>query len=60
MRVHIAAFATLLPLALTGAGGALAADAGAALDAAAVTCSVVTLHGTYQFANEGFTVSGKG
>jgi hypothetical protein len=60
MRVHIAAFATLLPLALTGAGGALAADAGTAPEAAAVRCSEATLHGTYLFASEGTTVSGKG
>jgi hypothetical protein len=60
MRVHIAAFATLLPLALTGAGSATAADAGAAPNAAAAKCSEATLSGTYQFANEGFTVSGKG
>jgi|SRR3954454_60783 hypothetical protein len=52
MRVHVAAFATLLPLALTGAGSALAADAGAA------TCSEATLHGTYLFANDGLALRG--
>ncbi len=51
MRVHVAAFATLLPLALTGAGSALAADAGAAPGAAAATCSEATLRGTYLFAS---------
>jgi hypothetical protein len=60
MRVHIAAFATLLPLALTGAGGALAAETSEAPDAAAATCSEATLRGTYLFADERFTVSGKG
>jgi hypothetical protein len=59
MRVHVAAFATLLPLALTGAGSATAANAGAAPNAAAAKCSEATLSGTYQFANEGFAVSGK-
>ncbi len=54
MRVHVAAFATLLPLVLAGAGGALAADA------AAATCSEATLRGTYLFADERFTVSDKG
>jgi hypothetical protein len=60
MRVHVAAFATLLPLALTGTGGALAAETGAAPDAAAATCSEATLRGTYLFSLEGTKVGGKG
>ena len=54
MKNHVGALVLLLPLTLTGAGGAFAADAPAA------RCSVATLHGTYLFANEGSTVSGKG
>jgi hypothetical protein len=53
MKNHVGALVLLLPLALTGAGGALAADAPA-------TCSEATLRGMYLFANEGTTVSGKG
>jgi hypothetical protein len=60
MRVHIAAVATLLPLTLTGAGGVLAAETGAAPDAAAAKCSEATLRGTYLFSVEGTTVAGKG
>ena len=60
MRVHVAAFATLLPLVLTGAGSALAADAGGAPDAAAARCSEATLRGTYLFSVEGTTVAGNG
>jgi hypothetical protein len=54
MKSRSGAFALLLPLTLAGAGSALATDAGAA------TCSEATLSGTYLFAHEGFTVSGKG
>jgi hypothetical protein len=52
MKNHIGAFALLLPLALTGIGSALAAEDDAA------KCSEATLHGTYLFAYQGFTVSG--
>src|SRR3954447_2228343 len=58
MRVRIAAFATLLPLALAGAGNAFAAEDSTAPDAAAARCSEATLHGTYLFANEGLALSG--
>src|SRR3954447_2496717 len=58
MRVHVAAFATLLPLALTGAGNAFAAENNVAPDAAAATCSEATLHGTYLFANDGVALRG--
>jgi hypothetical protein len=60
MKNHIGAFALLLPLALAGAGSALAAEESAATDAAAATCSEATLQGTYQYADAGFTVSGEG
>lgn len=53
MKTYLSAFALLLPLA--GAGSALAAD----VDAAGVKCSVATLQGTYLFASDGLTVSGK-
>jgi hypothetical protein len=59
MKNHISTFALLLPLALAGVGSALAAEDDAATDAAAQTCSKATLHGTYLFAYQGFTVSGK-
>jgi hypothetical protein len=59
MKNHIGAFALLLPLALAGVGSALAAEDDAATDAAAKTCSEATLHGTYLFADEGTTVSGR-
>ena len=52
MKNHIGTFALLLPLALAGVGSALAAEDDAA------TCSEATLHGTYLFAYQGFTVSG--
>ena len=55
MKNHIGAAILLLPLAVLGAGRAFAADA-----AVAATCSEATLRGTYLFAHEGFTVSGKG
>ena len=58
MRAHIAAFATLLPLALAGAGNAFAAEDSTAPDATAARCSEATLHGTYLFANEGVALSG--
>src|SRR3954447_6951803 len=58
MRVRIAAFATLLPLALAGAGNAFAAEGSAAPDAAAARCSEATLHGTYLFANDGLALRG--
>ena len=58
MKNHIGTFALLLPLALAGVGSALAAEDDAATDAAAQTCSEATLHGTYLFAYQGFTVSG--
>jgi hypothetical protein len=48
MKNYVSAFALLLPLALAGVGSALAAE----------ECSVATLHGTYLFANEGFTIEG--
>jgi hypothetical protein len=48
MKNYVSAFALLLPLALTGAGSALAAE----------ECSVATLKGTYLFAYEGFTIEG--
>jgi hypothetical protein len=59
MKNHIGAFALLLPLALAGVGGAFAAEDSAAPDANAAKCSVATLRGTYLFAYQGFTVSGK-
>jgi hypothetical protein len=59
MKNHIGVFALLLPLALAGVGSALAAEDNAATGAAAETCSVATLHGTYLFAYQGFTVSGE-
>ena len=59
MKNHISTFALLLPLALAGVGSALAAEGDAAKDAAAQTCSEATLHGTYLFAYQGFTVSGE-
>jgi hypothetical protein len=59
MKNHVGTLVLLMPLALTGTGGALAADAGATPDAAAATCSEATLRGTYLFANEGFAVRGK-
>jgi hypothetical protein len=43
MRVHVAAFATLLPLALTGVGGALAADAATKANTPAATRTFVGL-----------------
>src|SRR3954451_13182645 len=46
MRNHVGTFALLLPLALAGAGSALAAEAGAVPDAPA-TCSEATLRGMY-------------
>ena len=58
MRVHVAVFATLLPLALTGAGNAFAAENNVAPDAAAARCSEATLHGTYLFANDGVALRG--
>src|SRR3954469_19404127 len=58
MRVRIGAFATLLPLALAGAGNAFAAEDSAAPDAAAARCSKATLHGTYLFANDGVVLRG--
>ena len=58
MKNHIGTFALLLPLALAGVGSALAAEDDAATDAAPAKCSQATLHGTYLFAYQGFTVSG--
>src|SRR5690348_17169731 len=58
MKSHVSMFALLLPLALAGAGSALAADAGATADTPA-TCSEATLRGTYLFATNGFNVGGK-
>ena len=58
MKNHIGMFALLLPLALAGVGSALAAEDDAATDAAPAKCSQATLHGTYLFAYQGFTVSG--
>ena len=58
MKSHVSMFALLLPLALAGAGSALAAEAGATPDAPA-TCSEATLRGTYLFATNGFNVGGK-
>jgi hypothetical protein len=58
MKNHISTFALLLPLALAGVGSALAAEDDAATDAAPAKCSQATLHGTYLFAYQGFTVSG--
>ena len=60
MKNHIGTFTLLLPLALAGAGSALAAEDSAAPDAAAARCSEATLRGTYLFAYEGFTITGKG
>jgi hypothetical protein len=59
MKNHIGAFALLLPLALAGAVSALAAEDDAVTGAAAAKCSEATLRGTYLFAYQGFTVSGK-
>ena len=58
MKSHVSMFALLLPLALAGAGSALAAEAGATADTPA-TCSEATLRGTYLFATNGLTVHGK-
>jgi hypothetical protein len=52
MKNHIGTFALLLPLALAGAGSALAAEDDAA------TCSVATLHGRYLFSYQGVTITG--
>src|SRR4051794_14026389 len=49
MKSRIGTFVLLLPMTLAGAGSALA-DA----------CSEATLHGTYLFAHEGFTVTANG
>ncbi len=59
MRHHVGAFALLLPLALAGAGSALAAEDDVARDAAAAKCSEATLRGRYLFAYEGFAINGK-
>jgi hypothetical protein len=59
MKNHISTFALLLPLALAGAVSALAAEDDAVTGAAAAKCSEATLRGTYLFAYQGFTVSGK-
>jgi hypothetical protein len=59
MKNHIGAFALLLPLAFTGVGSAFAAEDGVENSTAAAKCSNATLRGTYLFAYEGFTVSGK-
>ena len=60
MKNHVGALVLLMPLALTGAGSALAAEDNAATGAAAATCSEATLRGTYLFSFVGFTVSGTG
>ena len=59
MKNHVGALALLLPLALAGAGSALAAEAGTAPDAPA-ECSEATLRGMYLFDTNGFIVGGKG
>jgi len=59
MKNHIGTFAVLLPLALAGAGSALAAEADTAADTAPLKCSEATLRGTYLFATSGFNVGGK-
>jgi hypothetical protein len=48
LKNYVSAFALLLPLALAGVGSALAAE----------ECSEATLHGTYLFGYEGFTIEG--
>jgi hypothetical protein len=58
MKNHVGTLALSLPLALIGAGSALAAEAGAAPDAPA-KCSEATLRGTYLFATNGFNVGRK-
>jgi hypothetical protein len=60
MKNHVGALVLLMPLALTGAGSALAAEDNAATGAAAATCTKATLRGTYLFSLVGFTVSGTG
>src|SRR4051812_42151804 len=57
MKNHVGTFAMLLPLALAGAGNALAAEA--ATEAAPLECSEATLRGTYLFATSGFNIGGK-
>ena len=59
MKKHVGALALLLPLAMAGAGSALATEAGATPDTPA-TCSEATLRGMYLFATNGFIVGGKG
>ena len=59
MKNHIGAFALLLPLALAGVGSAFAAEDGVASGTAAARCSKATLRGTYLFAYQGLTVSGR-
>ena len=58
MKNRTGTFTLLLALALADAGNAFAAEDSAAPDAAAVTCSEATLHGTYLFANDGLALSG--
>src|SRR3712207_8106513 len=52
MKNYLSAIALLSLSALAGTGSAVAAEEGVA------KCSVATLHGTYLFAYEGFTIEG--